>query len=151
MPIGLQWTLIVLGLIAIVLLAAFIGRQLRLLRKDKALKRKHAAFQAQRRTQIVESIRVLAMAIEENQVEYSEACLRLKGLLELIDPELLTQAPYQVFQQVHDQIQHMPTHQTRQDTDLKFIRKLDKDRFAIESQHAEAIQRAASALRQHPF
>ncbi len=151
MPVGLQWTLIAFGLIAIVLLTAFIGRQLRLLRKDKAQKRKQAAFQAQRRAQIVESIRVLALSIEENQVEYSEACLRLKGLLELIAPELLSRAPYQVFQQVHDQIQHMPTHQARQDTDRKFIRKLDQDRFAIESQHAEAIKRAAAALRQHAF
>lgn len=151
MPIWLQWILIGVGVIAITLLLVFINRQLRLLRKEKALRLKQEAFQAERRAKIVDSIQVLAMAIEEDQVEYSEACLRIKGLLELIAPELLTQTPYQVFQQVHDQIQHMPTHQSRQDTDRKFIQKLDKERFAVEGQHADAIRRAATAIRQHNF
>ncbi|MDX1456309.1 MAG: DUF2489 domain-containing protein [Marinobacter sp.] len=151
MPIWLQWILIGVGVIAITLLLMFINRQLRLLRKEKALRLKQEAFQTERRAKIVDSIQVLAMAIEEDQVEYSEACLRIKGLLELIAPELLTQTPYQVFQQVHDQIQHMPTHQSRQDTDRKFIQKLDKERFAVEGQHADAIRRAATAIRQHNF
>ncbi|MDX1755111.1 MAG: DUF2489 domain-containing protein [Marinobacter sp.] len=151
MPTWLQWSLIGIGLVAIVLLSAFIVRQLRLLRKDTALQRKQAAFQADRRAKIVESIQVLAMAIEEDQVEYSEACLRIKGLLELVAPDLLAQPPYQVFQQVHDQIQHMPTHRARKNTDRKFIQKLDKERFAVEDRHADAIRRAATAIRQHHF
>lgn len=151
MPAWLQWSLIVAGLIASVLLVLFIVRQWRILRRARARERSQAAFHAQRRESIVDSLQVLAMAIEQDQVEYSEACLRIKGLLELVAPELLTQPPYQVFQDVHDQISHMPTHQARQDTDRKFVRKMDKERFAVEQQHADAIRRAATALRQHTF
>lgn len=151
MPLWLQWALIVAGLAAIVLLARFIARQIQLIRRGKTQERKKAEFQQHRRENIIESIQVLAMAVEQDQVEYSEACLRIKGLLDLIAPELLEQPPYRVFQQVHDELRYMPTHRARQNTDKKFIRKMDKERFAVEGRHADAIRRAATALRQHSF
>ncbi|SDW92161.1 DUF2489 domain-containing protein [Marinobacter mobilis] len=151
MPPWLQWTLIASGLLAIALLLLFIIRQLKVLQGERAQRNKHQAFQVRRRQEIVESLRVLALAIEENQVEYSEACLRIKGLLDLVAPELLEQSPFEIFAQVHEQLRHMPTHQAREDTDKRFIRKLDRERFAIETQYAEAIRTAACALRQHSF
>ncbi|MCG2582377.1 MAG: DUF2489 domain-containing protein, partial [Marinobacter sp.] len=112
---------------------------------------KNRAFQSERRQSMVESIQVIALAVEEDQVEYSEACLRLKGLLDHVAPELLEQSPFRVFQEVYDQIQHMPTHRARQATDTRFIEKMDKERIAIEEKHADAIRRAATALRHHTF
>lgn len=151
MPTWLQWTLIASGLCVAVLLLMFIARQLRVLKQASTQRAKHQAFQAQRRETIVDSLRLLARAIEEDQVEYSEACLRIKGLLDLVAPELLEQPPFAVFALVHEQLRHMPTHQAREETDKRFIRKLDQERFAIENRHAEAIREAAGALRQHPF
>ena len=80
MPPWLQWTLIIAGLLAIALLVAFIGRQSRALQDSRRRQEKAESFQKERRDSMIESIRVLAMAVEENQVEYSEACLRIKGL-----------------------------------------------------------------------
>lgn len=151
MPLWLQWTLIITGLIAIALLSAFIVRQARLLRKNRKSNDKNRAFRSERRQSMVESIQVIAQAVEEDQVEYSEACLRLKGLLDHVAPELLEQSPFRVFQEVYDQIQHMPTHRARQATDTRFIEKMDKERLAIEEKYADAIRRAATALRQHSF
>lgn len=151
MPLWLQWTLIIAGLIAIALLSAFIANQARLLRKNRKSNDKNRAFQSERRQSMVESIQVIAQAVEEDQVEYSEACLRLKGLLDHVAPELLEQSPFRVFQEVYDQIQHMPTHRARQATDTRFIEKMDKERLAIEEKYADAIRRAATALRQHSF
>ncbi|SFM02446.1 DUF2489 domain-containing protein [Marinobacter zhejiangensis] len=151
MPQWLQWVLIAAGLIAISLLLVFIVRQFKVLKTERARREKQMAFHAERRSSIVESLRLLALAIEEDQVEYSEACLRINGLLELVEPELLTRPPYNVFAQVHEQLRHMPTHKAREETDKRFIRKLDKERFAIETRHAEAIRQAAAALRHHPF
>ena len=108
MPPWLQWTLIIAGLLAIALLVAFIGRQSRALQDSRRRQEKAESFQKERRDSMIESIRVLAMAVEENQVEYSEACLRIKGLLDHVAPELLDQSPFRVFQEVHEQIQHMP-------------------------------------------
>lgn len=151
MPLWLQWTLIVAGLLAIAALSAFIMRQAKLLRQSRQRNDKNQAFREQRRQSMVESIQVIAMAVEEDQVEYSEACLRLKGLLDHVAPELLEQPPYRVFREVSDQLQHMPTHRARQATETRFIEKMDRERLALEARHADAIRRAATALRQHPF
>lgn len=151
MPSWLQWTLIIAGLLAIALLVAFIGRQFRALQNSRRRQEKAEYFQKERRDSMIESVRVLAMAVEENQVEYSEACLRIKGLLDHLAPELLDQPPFRVFQEVHDQIQHMPTHRARQETDARFVEKMDRERLAVEQEHADAIRRAATAIRHHPF
>ena len=151
MPLWLQWTLIISGLLAIALLVAFIGRQSRALQDSRRRQEKAESFQKERRDSMIESIRVLAMAVEENQVEYSEACLRIKGLLDHVAPELLDQSPFRVFQEVHEQIQHMPTHRARQETDARFVEKIDRERLAVEKEHADAIRRAATAIRHHPF
>ncbi|MCW9010078.1 DUF2489 domain-containing protein, partial [Marinobacter sp.] len=108
-------------------------------------------FQARRRDEMIESIRIIAMAVEEDQVEYSEACLRFKGLLDYLAPELLEKPPFQVFQTVHDKIQHMPTHRARKNTDSATIREMDKERFAVEREYSDEIRRAATAIRHHRF
>lgn len=151
MPQWLQWSLIVLGLAAIALLLVFIVRHGRLLRSHRRKQERQQAFQAERRENMIESIRILAMAVEEDQVEYSEACLRIKGLLDHVAPELLEQSPYRIFLEIHDQIQHMPTHRARQQTDTRFVRKMDEERFALEKNHSDAIRRAATAIRHHSF
>ncbi|MCL7945664.1 DUF2489 domain-containing protein [Marinobacter sp. ATCH36] len=151
MPQWLQWTLIIAGLLAIALLVAFIIRQSRTLQDDRKRQAKSEAFQKERRESMVESIRVLAMAVEEDQMEYSEACLRIKGLLDHVAPELLETSPFRVFQEVHDLIQHMPTHRTRQETENRFVEKMDRERLAVEEEHADAIRRAATAIRHHRF
>jgi len=151
MPQWLQWALIVGGAVAIAVLAGFIIRQLRTLQASKRRQEKAENFQKKRRDSMVESLQVLAMAVEAEQMEYSEACLRIKGLLDHVKPELLQQAPFEVFQEVHDLIQHMPTHQARQDTETRFVEKMDKERLAIEEAHASRIHEAAVALRHHSF
>lgn len=151
MPQWLQWALIAAGLITIVILGIFITRQGRALRHHNATRRKNEAFMAERRKKMAESIRVIAMAVEEDQVEYSEACLRLKGLLDHLAPELLQQSPYSVFLEVHDRISHMPTHRARKKTDKRFVDKMDEERFAVEKEFRDAIRRAATAIREYDF
>ncbi|WP_150912277.1 DUF2489 domain-containing protein [Marinobacter halotolerans] len=148
MPQWLQWALIIGGVAAIALLAGFILRQLRVLQASKRRQEKTEAFQKERRASMVESLQVLAMAVEAEQMEYSEACLRIKGLLDHVSPDLLQQQPYRVFQEVHDQIQHMPTHKARQNTETRFVEKMDRERMAIEEANAGRIREAAVALRQ---
>lgn len=147
----MQWVLIAAGVVAIALLARFIWQRTRLMRQQTQREARTQAFQNERREQMIESVRVLAMSVEQDQVEYSEACLRIKGLLDHLDPALLEQTPYRVFQEMHDALEHMPTHQARQDTASRFVRKLDAQRFELEQTHADAIRRAATAIRHHTF
>jgi hypothetical protein len=151
MPIWLQWTLIATGLVIIALLAAFIFRQARVIRQARIREARHRAFQADRRDSMIDSIRVLAMAIEQDQVEYSEGCLRIKGLLDHVAPALLGQSQFRIFQEIHDHLEHMPTHRARQETDLRFVQKMDRERYALETRYSDSIRRAATALRYHPF
>ena len=51
-------------------LLVFITRRASQLREHRRQQARQRAFQAERRQNMVESIRILAMAIEENQVEY---------------------------------------------------------------------------------
>ncbi|MFP3976296.1 MULTISPECIES: DUF2489 domain-containing protein [Marinobacter] len=151
MPHWLQWSLIIAGAVAILALLGFIRRQMVTLSEDRRRQRKAEAFQAKRRKDMVDSIRVIAMAIEENQIEYSEACLRIKGLLDHVAPELMNAPPYRVFMDVYEQLRHMPTHQARQNTETRFVEKMDKERFEVERRHTDEIRRAATAIRNHSF
>ncbi|QSP95939.1 DUF2489 domain-containing protein [Marinobacter salinisoli] len=151
MPQWLQWALIIAGLAAIVVLLTFIRRQLAGLGEQRKRQQKAEAFQTQRRADMIESIRVIALAVEADQIEYSEACLRLKGLLDHVEPALLDQPPYDIFQLVHEKLEHMPTHRARKTADKKLVAKMDKERFSVEKEHAEAIRQAAGAIRQHTF
>lgn len=151
MPQWIQWILIVAGLLVIALLGHFIWQRSRLLQQQNRQQARNQAFRNERREQMIQSVRVLAMSIEQDQVEYSEACLRIKGLLDHLAPDLLSQSPYRIFQEMHDALQHMPTHQARQDTSSRFIDKMDAQRFELEQKHADAIRRAATAIRYHTF
>ncbi|MBE03444.1 DUF2489 domain-containing protein [Marinobacter lutaoensis] len=151
MPPWLQWTLIIAGLAVIGLLLAFIRRQLKLLGDDRRRRQKTEALQRQRREHMIESIRVIALAVEEDQIETSEACLRLKGLLDHVAPELLERAPFQIFLEVHEKLKHMPTHRARRQADPELLATMDEERFAVEARHAEAILEAARAIRHFPF
>ena len=151
MPRGLQLVFIAIGLVIIGALLVYIWRQSRLLSEQRLRQKKTEEFQARRRDEMIESIRIIAMAVEEDQVEYSEACLSFQGLLDYLAPELLEKPPFQVFQTVHDKIQHMPTHQARKNTDSATIREMDKERFAVEREHSDEIRRAATAIRHHRF
>ena len=124
---------------------------MQLLSENRKRQAKAEEIQTNRRKDMIRSVRVIAMAVEEDQIEYSEACLRLKGLLDHIAPELLEQSPFRVFQDVHDQLQHMPTHRARQATETKFVENRDKERLDVEQKHADAIRRAATAIRHHSF
>jgi hypothetical protein len=151
MPQWLQLSHITGGAIAIIALLVFIRRQMVILSESRKRQHKAEAFQAKRRQDMIDSIHVIAMAIEEDQVEYSEACLRIKGLLDHVEPQLMEKPPFRVFMEVYEQLRHMPTHQARQDTEARFVVKMDKERFAVENRHADEIRRAATAIRNHPF
>ncbi|TVP54020.1 MAG: DUF2489 domain-containing protein [Halomonadaceae bacterium] len=149
MSVVMQWVLIALGLAASAGLLWYILSQMKQHRAVQRSREKTRALQQQRRESMIESIQLLAMTAEQEQVEYSEACIRIKGLLDHVAPQLLSQEPYTVFQLMYEKTEHMPTHQARKQADQALIRQLDEERFALEKEHGAAIHRAAVAIRQH--
>lgn len=95
---------------------------------------------------VVDSLEVIATLTLDDQVELSEACIRIKILLDHYDAGLHDEAPFEIFAKVYGLLEHMPTHEARKKTDKRFIHKLDQQRFAIEAKHREEIREAAKAL-----
>ncbi|MDX1589569.1 MAG: DUF2489 domain-containing protein [Oleiphilaceae bacterium] len=151
MSLAAQWSLIILGLALIAGLLWYIQRQRKQLRAIHRSRAKTRELQAKRHESMIESIRLLAMTAEQEQVEYSEACIRIKGLLDHVAPHLLAREPYSVFQTMYEKTEHMPTHEARKQADPELIRQLDEERFALEREHGEAIQRAVVAIREYDF
>ena len=147
----MEWSNIVLGLVAIVALGRVIFRQWQTLKSAKISQQKHQELWLKRRANMIESIHLIAMAIEQDQVEHSEGCIRIKGLLDHVKPELLQQPDFEVFQIMYEKTEHMPTHEARRQADRRLIRKLDKERFALEDKYREQVQAAAKAIREHDF
>ncbi|TDT44505.1 uncharacterized protein DUF2489 [Halospina denitrificans] len=150
-PETLQWTLIAVGVVAIAVLIYVIQRHWRRLSQFRKAQEHTRELQQRRRDSMIESIRILARTIEEEQVEPSEGCIRIKGLLDHVAPDLLSQKPFNVFQTIYEKTEHMPTHDARRQADPKLISRLDEERFALEAEYADHIQEAAVAIRFHRF
>lgn len=146
-----QWILILAGLAISAGLAWYIARHFKTHRKQREAQHKRDIRNEQRRQQAIQSVRVLAMSIEQDQVELSEGAIRIHGLLQVLAPELLERQPYVVFRTMAEETAHMPTHERRQETDRRFIRRLDQQRMALEKKHGAAIRDAATAIRQYPL
>lgn len=130
------WLAVALGVLVIVWLLRQIRRIWRPLRQPAPTMSEHV------RT----SLYVLGKSILDDQIELSEACIRIKVLLDNASPGWHTEPELVVFSRMYDGMAHMPTHQARQDTDKRFIHKLDQQRFRLEREHRDDIRAAAQVL-----
>jgi len=146
-----DWLLILLGLIAIAGLSLIVRRQVITLRREKNLQKALQTKAEATHTHIVKSLKILARCIIAEQVEYSEACIRIKVLLDNIAPELHQQADYAIFNSIYDATAHMPTHEARKSVDRRFLFKLDKQRWQLETEKEAAIKQGARNLLKHPL
>jgi len=99
----------------------------------------------------VESIAVIASAMKDKQCEYTEGCIRLKQLVEQVEPDLLTQDEFSVIALVFSATEHMPINEQWQQLDKKAKSKFTQQRFALEAEHKDAIHKAVVALQIHQF
>jgi hypothetical protein len=99
----------------------------------------------------VESIILIARAMADKQCEPTEGCIRLKQLLDQIEPELLKQDQYKVIALIYSSTEHMPIKEQWKQLEKKAKHKYTQHRLALEIEHAEEINAAATALVQHGF
>lgn len=140
------WSGILCGLVAIAGLVWFILGKLKQLNVAQTQQAEQEKLKSERRSSLIESIRVIATAMLEGQVELSEGCIRIKVLLDHFDASLHKEASLMIFETMYKATEHMPTHQARKNTDKNFIHKLDQQRFALEKEHNDAIRKGAQEL-----
>jgi hypothetical protein len=140
------WSGIFVGLVIIASLSWFIFTKIRELKVLKAKRVEKEAQETEKRNHLINSIKVIATTMLEDQVELSEGCIRIKVLIDHFDASLHEQASFKIFEEMYKSTEHMPTHQARKNTDKNFIHKLDQQRFALEKKHRESIRKGAEEL-----
>jgi hypothetical protein len=140
------WLGILVGLVMIAGLCWFILTKSRELKAFQVQRAQQDAQQIEKRSYLIDSIKVIATTMLEDQVELSEGCIRIKVLIDHLDASLHEQDAFKIFELMYRETEHMPTHQARKNTDKNFIHKLDQQRFALEKQHRESVRKAAKKL-----
>jgi hypothetical protein len=139
------------GSVVILLLLFCIRKQLNNLKHKESLKKALQTKSEATRKHIINSIRVLARCIIADQVEFSEACIRIKVLIDALAPEMHQDPDYLIFNEIYESTAHMPTHEARKEVDRRFLFKLDKQRWELEAINETNIRKAAEKLLKHPL
>ncbi|WP_416885124.1 DUF2489 domain-containing protein [Marinospirillum sp.] len=101
----------------------------------------------QARINLFENLAIMAQAVEQDQVNLTEACLRIRVLLDLLEEGRYVQREdLQVFDEVHQKAKHLATHQAREDLPPQEREQQDKQRRALEEQYEARIRQGAQAL-----
>lgn len=144
------YSLIAIGVIAIIGLSIYIYRQYRFIKTKQAQQREQLArLEAQRQekyTYVVDSLKILAHALQEEQVGPVEASIRIRSLLDYYDASLHQQAEYQVFDEVFRETEHIPILEAWKALDRKTRRKFERDIEQIEQVRGDAVKAAAKQL-----
>lgn len=146
-----QWLLIALGSGLIIFLSLMIRR---LWQAEQARKAELAAQEAElaakaqeRRDYIIESIQVISAAMEDNQCELTEGCIRLKGLLDNFRPGLLAQPELQVLEQVWQRTEHIPRKEKFRELKINQRHAFHKEIEQLEQELEAPIRAAVRYLR----
>lgn len=148
---GIIWSSIVIGLLASAALLSLILKKWRYIKAAEEIRHTQDKTKREKREHAIESIRIIALCMIEEQVELSEGCIRIKVLLDHISPELHEQEPFTVFSTMYGATEHMPTHGARKRANKALIRQLDSERFELEKNYKDAIIEAAKAIRDYSF
>ncbi|WP_421868822.1 DUF2489 domain-containing protein [Motiliproteus sp.] len=148
-------TLVFIGLCLVVGLLMLIRWQLKTQRKaqqahEKLLQDAKAKAQEQR-DYLIESVKVISLAIVDEQCELAEGCIRLKKLLDHLAPQLHRHEDFSVINEMFNATSHMPILDEWKKLKLKQRFELTQEREALEQQHRDAILAAARKLADYRF
>ncbi|QIW15762.1 coproporphyrinogen III oxidase [Pasteurellaceae bacterium RH1A] len=140
----MKFFLIILALLIILSLAGYVVYLLLKLAKQKRLNQA-AIEQAQkaRFLKIIDSIEVIARAMQSEQCDFSEGVLRLKALLDVLGLKLAT---YPAMFALYEVVADHPILDERKNLARNQRMKLDLEREAAEAEHQEAIKKELPQL-----
>ncbi|MCW8885437.1 MAG: DUF2489 domain-containing protein [Motiliproteus sp.] len=151
----LQWVLVVVGLGIVVALAMLIRHQLRQQREQKQAQQElleDLQQQAEKqRDHLVESIRVISLAMQDEQCELAEGCIRLKVLLDHLAPYLHEHEDFSVINEMFEATKHMPILEEWKKLKIKRRFELTAEREALEQKYKLQILAAAEKLAKYRF
>jgi hypothetical protein len=146
---SLIYILIVTGLLLSAGLSYYclaLWRKLRSARSPEFSRQEAYHSRQQHKLSAIQSIKIIAQCMLDDQVDLTEGCIRIKVMLDHVAPEFHQDPYFKIFSEMYAATQHMPTHQARKTTDKKQILKLDMERLDIEDANREAILAASRQL-----
>lgn len=146
----------VLGLVIIVALSWYIVVHVRALRQQK---RKRAELQRQaekkareQRQYLIDSIRVIARAMSEDEkMTLTEGCIRLKVLLDNLMPELHRNPDFTIISAHYEATRHIPYLKEWKSLERSQQRRYRHEMDRLEQENREALLLAATKLHEYPL
>ena len=120
----------------------------RLTREQQQTRQEQSNVRVQRHLRTLNSLLVLARALLDDQVELSEASLRIKMLLDSLPSDWLDRQGLEIFEQLYIALQGHPTHASRAALLPAERMKLDMQRWELEVRSRDTALTAASMLQQ---
>lgn len=156
MSTEVTYTLILVGIAIIIALALLIYKQLRLAREqrqaDQERLAKHAAEAQKNRDYLMESSKAIANAIlHDDKITLTEGCIRLKVMIDNLDPQLHQHPQYGVFEEVYNRTSHIPILSDWRGLERKQQRAFEKEMREIERECESRIHDAVKRLLQDPI
>jgi hypothetical protein len=138
--------LICAAIIIIVGLGFYAGK---LLLQLKQQKQRQAQTRLKRIDSITESVQVIAKAMEQQQCDLSEGCIRICNLLPALPMDNLPDyaTNYPAIYSLYEKVAHMPTHKAREQLPKKERRKQDIQRAEWEAELETRILREVAILK----
>ena len=139
------------GVVVIVGLLGYLGRlvwQLRAQqRRQAAVREELAVSNQQQHEHRRKSIEMIALATIDGDCDLSEACIRIKHLLDYY-PGLATDPDYRVIAEMYAEISGFATHEARAELTLKARAAEDRARYQIEQRFGNDFMVCMRALHQ---
>lgn len=156
MSTELTYILIAVGVAIIAALVMLIQKQLVRARAQReqqvASQARHAAEAAKNRAYLVDSSKAIANAIlNDDKCTLVEGCIRLKVMLDNLNPQLHQHPDYAVFEEVYNRTSHIPILADWRELERKQQRAFEKEMRAIETECEARINEAAKRLLQDPL
>lgn len=130
-------------------LAVYLGillNKLRLQKKSKDDVLNYIAEKNQKRIEdIYESLRIIALAVIQDQCEISEGCIRIKKLIDLTE-NLKEEESLAYIHKAYDDFEQFPFLEERKKLSKQEKFRQDNRRFELEKIHMESIKKACEKL-----
>lgn len=145
--------LILLGLVIIVVLAAYARRLLLQVKaQEVAAKKAKEAVQLKHNahdSKIIKSVQIITRAMQAEQCDYSEGCWRLCVLLDSLKLSNSLDQQFPAIFELYNKIKHMQILDARKELAKRDRMKQDMERMKVEASLSAAISEDLSALLQY--
>lgn len=137
-------SIVIIG--ALAAYAAYLWRQVKVRQQAVA-----EVGEEQGRENAIENIRSLAAAMVNNDLNITEGSIRITVMLDYLYDCGNMPDTFLPFKKLHDGTLHMPRRKARQNVSVAQLKKLDREREALEAQHKTAVLDAAKTALDYAF